>query len=63
MIPGFKTIPAFNGAGSTGSGAGGALTLTFVASATSDSSTITIPSSAIAGDFAILFDAAEGLGA
>ena len=63
MFPGLKAIPALNGAGSTGSGAGGALTFSFVASATSEDSTITIPASAIAGDFAILFDAAEGQGA
>ena len=59
MFPGLKAIPAFNGAGSTGSGAGGALTFTLDSSATSASSTITIPASAQQGDWAVLFDAAS----
>ena len=59
MFPGLKAIPAFNGAGSTGSGAGGALTFTLDSSATSSSSTITIPTSAQQGDWAVLFDAAR----
>lgn len=58
MIPGLKAIPAFNGAGSTGAGGGGALSFTFVTYSTSTSSTITIPAQAVAGDFAVLVDAA-----
>lgn len=58
MIPGLKAIPAFNGAGSTGSGGGGGLTFTFVTYAASNSSAITVPAQAIEGDFAVLVDAA-----
>jgi len=55
MIPGLKAIPAFNGSGSSGSGGGASgLTMAFLASATSTSGSITIPGSAIAGDWAIL---------
>lgn len=61
MIPGLKSIPGFNGAGSSGGGAGGGKTFTFVGSATSGGDSITIPTAAIAGDWGILFDAAVDL--
>lgn len=56
MIPGLKTIPAFM------AGAGGGISLTFLASAVSSSGSITIPAAAQAGDWAILFDAAGDTG-
>lgn len=57
MLPGLKSSPAFN------AGAGSVTSMTFVTFATSTTNTITIPASANLGDYAILFDAANGYGA
>lgn len=54
MIPGLKAMPAFN----AGGGVSG-LTMSFVASTIINSANVTIPAAAIAGDYAILFDAAQ----
>lgn len=63
MIPGLKAIPTLQGAGSSGGGVGGNLSLTFVGFSTSMGANgpIVIPAAAIAGDYAILFDTAENL--
>lgn len=62
MIPGLKAIPALNGAGSTGSGGGGSLTMSFLNYSTSTGSTVAVPTNAVAGDWAILFDLGWSLG-
>ena len=63
MIPGLKAIPAFNGSGSSGSGGGGAtLSMSLVGYSSVNSTNVTIPAAAIAGDWAILFDADEDTG-
>lgn len=57
MLPGLKSIPAFNGGGSAGGGSGGTMTFSVVGYAAVASTNVTVPVAAIAGDFAILFDA------
>ena len=55
VVAGYKPALGFMGGGA---GGGPVSTITFVNSATSDSGTIAIPSEAIQGDYAILFDGA-----
>jgi hypothetical protein len=64
MIPGMSSIiGAIGSAPSGGGGAGGSLTIAALTSATSSGSKyISIPSAAIAGDFAVLVDVAADFG-